>query len=79
MLLLPVKHLFYLGTVTNVERRNKTTMLFRSIIGIIPKNTASVEIELKFQRQKGYNGIRFGMADNLKLIIEQNLSQNHEF
>ena len=54
-------------------------MLFRSITGIIPKNTASVEIELKFQRQKGYNGIRFGMADNLKLIIEHNLSQNHEF
>lgn len=64
-------YLYHIGTVTNVHRQNKTTMLFRLSSGTIPKNTVSVNIELKFQRQKGYTGVRLGMADNLKLTIQQ--------
>ena len=46
-------------------------MLFRSISGTIPKNTVSAEIEIKFQRQKGHSAPIFGMADNLRFIIEK--------
>lgn len=46
-------------------------MLLRWAREIIPKDTIWIEIELNFQRQRGYTGLRFGMADNLKLIIEQ--------
>lgn len=66
--------MLHLGTVTNTHRQYQTTMLFRSTSGTIPKNTRWIDVELRFQRQKGYNGLKFGMADNLKLIIEQNLS-----
>jgi hypothetical protein len=57
--------------VTNVDRQNKTAMLFRSYNGTVPNDTISISIELQFYRQKSHSGFRFGMADNLKFVIQR--------
>ena len=57
--------------MTNVDRDNKTAMLFRSYNGTVPNDTISIGIELLFHRQKSHRGLRFGMADNLKFVIQR--------
>lgn len=64
-------YFLHLGAVTNVDRQNKTTMLYHVTGGTVPKGTVSVKIQLMFIRRVDDNRLRFGMADNLKLIIQQ--------
>ncbi|CAF1180341.1 unnamed protein product [Didymodactylos carnosus] len=59
------------GPVTNVDLQNKTAILFCSYNGTVPNDTLAIGIELKFHRQKSHSGLRFGMTDNLKFVIEQ--------
>ncbi|CAF1306589.1 unnamed protein product [Rotaria sordida] len=59
------------GPVTHLDRQNKTAMLFRSFNGTVPNDTILISFELKFHRQRSHSGLRFGMADHLKFIIQQ--------
>jgi hypothetical protein len=57
--------------VTNIDRQNKTAMLYRAFNATLPNGTILIDIELTFSRQKSQTGSKFGMADNLKFIIQQ--------
>ncbi|CAF4292655.1 unnamed protein product, partial [Rotaria sordida] len=56
---------------TNLDRQNKTALLYRSSNGTLPNGTRSIDIELKFYRHKTQIGLKFGIADNLKFFIQQ--------
>ncbi|UJR07508.1 hypothetical protein I4U23_011797 [Adineta vaga] len=60
-----------LGPINNNDRHNQTTLLYCSYNATIPNDRILIDFELKFHRQKSQNGLRLGMADNLKFIIQQ--------
>lgn len=66
-----IDFLVYLAKVSNIDRQNKTCLIFREQINVIPIETISIRFELIFERIQSANVVRLGLVDQLVLIIKQ--------
>ncbi|CAF1352691.1 unnamed protein product [Didymodactylos carnosus] len=70
------KPVFRLGPVTNTERRNRTTFVYREKIDVIPKYTRQITIKMVFKKYSN-NSDSSGLVHSVKLSITD-LNESYE-
>ncbi len=59
-----------IGPVSNIDRSDLTSLLFRQLIGLVPASTRFIDIDLNLTRTAG--SFNDGYADNLSLVLSVN-------